>query len=148
MADIVVTATAVQPVFGRSDVRSYIAAAAIPGGSAVYFNSSGKVDLTAGGATSTSNFAGIAISRLNTGFAAGIGQVCEVVRRGEVEGFTLSQAYGAKLYVSNTAGALADAAGTHGPGPVAEVVPTSEYDSSGNLKKVVFVNAPFWTAST
>ena len=59
----------------------------------------------------------------------------EVLIEGEVEGFAISgEAFGAPLYVSATAGALADAAAAHGVGMVAMVLPTSEPDPSNSYK--------------
>lgn len=107
MADITVTATKVG-VIGQceSRIKSYIAAATITAGQAVYVTSAGKINLADANGSGTLQFAGIALD----GGAAG--QAIDVLWDGEVEGFTLtSQAYDAPIYLSNTAGALADAAG-------------------------------------
>lgn len=107
MADIAVTAAnvgLVDPI--KSVVKSYIAAAAIAKGQAVYQNTSGKTDLADANGSGTLQFRGIA---LNAAAAGGAVDVCE---DGELYGFDLSGLnYDARVYLSNTAGALADAAG-------------------------------------
>ena len=149
MADITVTAANVGPAFpGSARIRSFLAGAAIQGGQAVYIDSNGLAQLTAGGATTTSNFAGIALPRMNTAYAAGAGQAVEVLQEGEVEGFALSGlAYYAPVYLSNTSGTLGSTAGTHGQGIIGVVVPTSDKDSSGNPRKVLRLRDPINTAS-
>lgn len=138
MADLTVTATKVGVPFPHdARIRSQIAGAALNGGVCVYVDSSGKAQLSSGTTAAKATFKGIAIPRMNTGYAAGSGQAVEIVEEGEVEGFDLSGlAYGALVYVSDTDGALADAAGTHSA-VVGCVVATSEYDSSGNPKKLL-----------
>lgn len=131
MADIVVTADAVAVIFpDAAEIYDFVAAAAITRGQAVYVNSSGKVDLADANGSGTLQFRGIALN------PAGAGQAVSVLKRGHVAGFTISQAYDAALYLSNTAGALADAAGGTSVN-CGRVVPMS--DSS--LTKVVYIDA-------
>lgn len=106
MADITVTATKVAPVFAdQARIRTYVAGATITAGQAVYRNSSGDADLADANGSGTLQFRGIALN------GGGTGQAIDVLEEGECYGFTLSGAYDSLVYVSNTAGALADAAG-------------------------------------
>lgn len=107
MADIVVTADNVAVLFPRfAEIYDFVAAAAITAGQALYLNTSGKVDLYDSNGSGTLQLLGIALN------GAGAGQAVSVLKRGYLAGFTLSQAYDAPIYGSNTAGALADAAGS------------------------------------
>lgn len=107
MSDITVTAAQVGVVYPeKADIFDMIAGATITAGQAVYQNSSGKADLADANGSGTLQFRGIALN------GGGAGQAISVLKRGHVYGFTVtSQSYDAALYVSNTAGALADSAG-------------------------------------
>ena len=108
MTDIVVTAAyvgLVDPL--KSDVRSYIAAEAITKGQAVYILAAGTVGVADANAGGKQQFRGIALN------GGGIGQAIDVVHEGDVYGFTLSGVNAdVHVYLSDTAGALGDAAGT------------------------------------
>jgi hypothetical protein len=109
MADIAVTAAKVGRVQPGNDVvNDFIAGEALTAGQSVYINSAdGKVYKTAGGVAGTAQFRGIALKTV------GAEQAVSVLQRGRVYGFDLSgMDYDAEAYVSNTAGALADATGT------------------------------------
>jgi hypothetical protein len=107
MADLVVTEAKVGVLFPlKAEIHTMIAAVAITAGQAVYQDSAGKADLADASAAGTAGMRGIALQ------SAGIGQPINVLKRGHVEGFTIAQAYDAPLYLSDTAGAIADAAGT------------------------------------
>ncbi len=108
MADLTVTATKVAPVFpDQAEIRTYIAAVAVTAGQPVYINSSGKVALADANVGAAEHFRGIALETV------GAGQPVSILRRGEVYGFDLSGvAFDAQVFVSDTAGSLADAAGT------------------------------------
>src|SRR4051812_46336935 len=107
MADITRTRAKVSVVHPESaEIYPYIAAAALEEGQPLYLNSSSKVDLGDANGSGTDTFFGMATEKV------GAGQVVSVLKRGYVNGFTLSGAYGAAVYVSNTAGELADAAGS------------------------------------
>lgn len=107
MAVVASTAAQVRPVLPETaEIIDAVAGAAVTAGQAVYWNTSGNLVLSNAGVAGTAKFAGIA---LNT---VGIGQAVSVLKRGYLAGYTLTQAYGAKLYLSNTAGAVDDAAGT------------------------------------
>lgn len=106
MADITVTAAKVAPVFAdECRIRTYVAGATITAGQAVYRNSSGDANLADANGSGTLQFRGVALN------GGGTGQAISVLEEGECYGFTLAGAYDSLAYVSNTAGALADAAG-------------------------------------
>lgn len=135
MAAIVSTEVQISILFPqRAEIYDAIAGEAITAGQAVYFNSSGKIIKSNAGAAGTAKFAGIA---LNT---AGAGQAVSVLVRGHIAGYTLSGAYGSKAYLSDTAGALADAAGTVSV-VAGSVVPLSD----ASRTKVLYVNSS-WLA--
>lgn len=107
MADITVTAAQIGVLFpDKAEIFSMIAGATITAGQAVYLTSSGTVDLADANGSGTLQFRGIALN------GATAGNVVDVLKKGHCYGFTVSGvAYDAPLFVSNTAGALADAAG-------------------------------------
>jgi hypothetical protein len=106
MSDFTVTAAKVgsQP---DTRTRSYKAAAAITPGQVLYILAAGTVGLadasTGGGALL--QWRGIAIN------SASIGEAVTMAFEGPVDGFTLTGNVDPPLYLSNTAGALADSAG-------------------------------------
>lgn len=121
------------------EVYSFIAAAAITAGQALYLTSTGKVDLYDSNGSGTLQFLGIALNK------AAAGQAVDVLKRGHVYGFTItSLAYFAAVYGSNTAGALADAAGASSIicGRVVSI------PDNGNLTKVLYIEAPWRVIST
>lgn len=106
MADIAVTAAQVAVLFPHTaEVYSFIAAETITAGQAVYFTSAGKAGVADANASGKQQVRGIALN------GAGAGQAVDVVKRGHVAGFTLGT-YNTLVYLSDNAGALADAAGT------------------------------------
>lgn len=108
MAEITVTTASVavlDPI--KSDIRSYFAAEAITAGQAVYFTTAGKVGVADANAAGKQQFRGIALQ------SVGAGSAVEVLHQGEINGFGVSALNGdAFVYLSDTAGVLADAAGT------------------------------------
>jgi len=108
MADITVTAAKVALLDPeKAVIKSYIASEAITKGQAVYIvASTGKIGLADANASGKYQFRGIALN------GGGAGAAIDVVELGEVSGFTLGDDYDELAYVSNTAGALADTAGT------------------------------------
>lgn len=100
-------------------------------GQAVYFHATtGRLMQSSAGAEGTAKVAGVLVQ--NNGRAG------TYITRGRVGGFNLSALnYGASVYLSNTAGKLADSAGTTSV-KVGVVVPMSDQDAT----KVLFVNAP------
>lgn len=107
MADITVTKANVSlldPI--KAVVGTYTAAVAITKGQAVGFDTDGKVQVADANGT-YKQFRGVALNDADAGHSV------EVVHEGEVEGFTVSSLNGdALVYLSNTAGKLADAAGS------------------------------------
>lgn len=131
MADVVVTAAQVGVVYpDRAEIYPVILAETVTAGQSAYQLTTGKFGLSGAAAAGKEQFRGFFLR----GGAAG--EVVPLLVRGHVYGFTISQAYDAILYQSNTLGAIADAAGTKSV-PVARVVPLPD----SNLTKVVFVNA-------
>lgn len=108
MADITLTAARVAVIFpAKAIVFDAEAAVAIEAGQAVYINSNGKAALADASAANTLVTPGVALNK------AAAGQGVSVLKEGHVAGYDLSgMAYGAKAYASDTAGALADAAGS------------------------------------
>lgn len=131
MADIVVTAANV----GRSDpftdtTVQGLAAVAITAGQVVYMNATGGLAIADGSAAGTAEALGVAMN------GAGIGGAVTVLKEGECTGFTLAGNYGTFLYLSDTAGALADAAGT-----VSKVLGKVFTKTDHSLTKVAFIEA-------
>jgi hypothetical protein len=110
MTDIVVTAdrvSALDPL--KALIKSYVAAVAILKGDAVYITTTGTVGKCDANDSGKYQFRGIALK------AAAAGEITDVLQDGEVAGFAVSGLnVDARVYVSNTAGKLADAAGTVG----------------------------------
>lgn len=134
MADITVTAAKVGLVFPnmKPEVYPAIAAVAITAGQAVYVNSSGKAALAdANAGSGAEKFRGIALNK------AGVGQAVDVLKRGHAYGYTLSGAYDSLVYLSNTAGSLADAPSATNAVVCGRVVPLSDND----LTKVLYIDA-------
>lgn len=119
----------------KADIKPVIAAETAANGNAAYLATSGKYGLADANAAGKQQFRGIFLE------PAGAGQGTSILRRGAVGGYDLSGlAYGALVYLSDTAGALADAAGTMTV-PVGRVEPMSDTD----LTKVLFIDVPHLT---
>ena len=125
MADIALTAAkigAVDPM--KAEIYSFVAAEAITKGQIVYITTSGTAGVADANASGKQQAVGVALN------GVGAGQAVDVLVQGPVYGFTLtSQAYGAALYLSDTVGALADAAGTMTV-PCGRVMPLSDKDKT------------------
>lgn len=109
MADITVTAAQVEPIYPEEcDIKPYRAAEAITKGQPVYIvDATGYVGIADANAAGKQQFRGIALETV------GAGQVVDVLHEGDVYGYTLSGVNADDLlYLSDTAGKLADAAGT------------------------------------
>lgn len=131
MSDITVTAAKVGVTFpDKAEIFDFVAAETITAGQAVYVTSAGKVGVADANASGKQQCRGIALN------GGGAGQAISVIKRGHVSGFTLAGAYDSLAYLSDTAGALADAAGTMSV-PVGRVVPLSD----ASLTKVLYVDA-------
>ena len=106
MGDITVTAALVGLVDPqKAVVRSYIAYETITKGQAVYITTSGTVGVADANDSGMEQFRGIALN------GAGAGQAVDVCHEGELYGFTLAGNADSLVYLSNTVGALATAAG-------------------------------------
>lgn len=136
MADITVTAGKVGAVFPtKADIHDRIAAETITKGQALYIASDGKVGLADANAAGKQQFRGIALN------GGGAGQAISVLERGHIAGYDLSGLNAdAQVYLSDTAGALADGAGTMEV-PVGRVVCLSD----ANLTKVIFIDTSWLT---
>ncbi len=108
MADITSTAARVAVIFpAKAIIFDAEAAVALEAGQPAYINSNGKAALADASNAATLVTPGVVLNK------AGAGQGVSILKEGHVAGFDLSGlAYGAKVYVSDTAGALADAAGS------------------------------------
>jgi hypothetical protein len=108
MADIVLTAAQVRRVKADTDeVMDFTAGATITVGQLVYFDTTtGKLAVADGSGTSTAQVRGIALN------GAAAGEPVGVLKRGKIAGYTLAGDYDSRVYLSDTAGAFADAAGT------------------------------------
>ena len=125
MADISLTAAKVAPVFPMlAKIFPQIAGEDLTAGQVVYLDTvTGKVKkCAAGGAAPANTLFGMALQTVSAGNAVA------VLFEGHVAGFNISGLnYAATLYASNTAGALADAAGTTNL-PAGKVVPMTDKD--------------------
>jgi len=129
MADLTVTATQVARAHDNAEIYNGLAAEAIAAGQVVYLTSSGTLGIASANVAGKQQARGVALEN------AGIGQAFSYIKRGFVAGFTISQAYDTRLFVSNTLGAIADAAGLLSV-PAGRVMPLA--DSSKT--KVVYVD--------
>ncbi len=109
MTDIVVTPADVRPLPGATMFRG-VAGAALNVGESVYKHSTtNQWRKTDASAASTAKARGVVVSAPNGALAAVAGDAIDIVTEGPVAGFA-SMTPGAVEYVSETAGAIADAA--------------------------------------
>lgn len=136
MSDITVTAANVAAMYpAQAEIYDRVAAVAVTAGQVLYLNSSGKVDLYDSNGSGTLQPEGIALN------SAGAGQGVSVLKRGFVNGFTISSlAYNAALYGSNTAGALADAAGSS-----SVILGRVKAVSDSSVTKALYIDMPWLT---
>ena len=131
MADLALAATKIAACFPEeAEIYDFVAAATITAGQAVYIvAASGTVGVADANDAGKQQFAGIALN------GGGAGQAISVLMRGHAYGYTLSgMDYFAPAYLSDTAGKLADAAGTMTVN-IGKVLPLSDSD----LTKVLYV---------
>lgn len=110
MADITVTAADVRPLPGAM-VERYDAGGTLAAGDSVYMASDGAVEEADGSASPSAYAIGIIVSGPEGKVSFVAGDALDVVVWGRVTGFS-GMTPGDTLYQSDTAGALADAAGT------------------------------------
>lgn len=107
MADITRTKAKISAVYPElAEIHNGIAAAALEAGQPVYIDTAGKFGVADADAAAADQFRGIALED------AAAGAPVSVLVKGHLYGYTLSGAYDSAAYVSNTAGELADAAGS------------------------------------
>jgi hypothetical protein len=135
MALVTYTGAQVAPVFpDQAEVYPALAGTAIVLGAAYNFNTTtGRLAAVVAG---TVPFHGIAMK------AAGVGQATDLLIRGHVAGFNLTNVvYGGTVYAGGTAGEYSDAP-IGGTVPVGICVPLSDSDRT----KVLYVKAQSWEA--
>jgi len=108
MADIVVTAAQVEAIDPlQAEIYNFIAAETITQGQIVYMTTTGTVGVADANVAGKQQARGVALN------GGGAGQAISVLKRGRCAGFTVSGVNAsAPLYLSDTAGALADGVGT------------------------------------
>jgi hypothetical protein len=108
MADLSIGSNGIHLVFSNeAEIKDMIAAEAITAGQPVYRTSAGKAGVADANAAGKQQFRGIALRD------AGVGQPCPVLKKGFLAGYVLSGvAYDGPVFLSDTVGKLADAAGT------------------------------------
>lgn len=127
MSDLTRTATSVADVHPlKTRKHPFTAAVDVSAGQPLYVDANGKANLADanGSAPANAYYVGLAMQTVKAG------QIVDAAWDGDIVGFDLSGlAYGAPVYVSNTAGELATAAGT-ATLKVGEVWPMSDPDKS------------------
>ena len=107
MTDLALTASKIALTNPQeAEVDFAICAVAVTAGQSLFVNSDGKAALA------DANVSGAQQTRHLALEAGAIGQSISVLTRGRVFGFTITQAYDAPIFQSDTAGALGDSAGT------------------------------------
>lgn len=138
MADLALLsgATGAEPIWPeKAKIKPVVANETVANGQPAYLASTGKYGLADANAAGKQQFRGIFLQ------AAGAGQGTAILERGAIGGFDVSGlAYDALVYLSDTVGKLADAAGTMTV-PVGRVVPMSDSD----LTKVIEIDVAVLT---
>jgi len=108
MADIAITAAQVEVIDALdAEILNFLAEETITQGQIVYMTATGTVGVADANAAGKQQARGVALN------GGGAGQAISVLKRGRCAGFTVSGVNAsAVLYLSDTAGSLADAAGT------------------------------------
>lgn len=132
MADLALTAAQIAVVYpDRAEMYTKTCGGTVTAGQTLYQDAAGKVQVA------DANAAGLQQTRFLALEAGGDGDTISVLKEGHVYGFTITQAYDAPLFQSDTAGAIADAAGTL-------TVPVGIVDAvndQGTITKVVYFSA-------
>ncbi len=138
MADIALTAAQIAVVFPQeAEIVDVTLTEAVTKGQAGYQLTTGKFGVADANAAGKQQFRGIFLK------AGAAGQVVPLLKRGHVYGFTVAAMNGdAIAYLSDTAGALADAAGTMTVN-VGRIVGLTDH---GVFTKVLFVDADWLRA--
>lgn len=108
MADLTIGSNGISLVQAdKAEIVDVIAVEAITAGQPVYITTAGKAGIADANASGKQQFRGIALKD------TGAGKACPVLKKGFLAGYALSGvAYNGAVYLSDTAGSLADAAGT------------------------------------
>lgn len=132
MADITVSADQVSIVDpAQAEIHDQIAAESLTRGAALYITSAGKAGLADANAAGKQQFRGISLGK------GGAGQGVSLLKRGKVAGFDLSSlAYDAPVYLSDTAGRLADT-----PGTLSVIVGRVVAQTDSDRTKVLYIDA-------
>lgn len=133
MADISVTTADRVEVVESILQKTLVAAEAISAGAPVRIDTAGKFTNANATTTTENRIFGIATRTVAAG------EPLTAIRIGVLDGFTFSQAYDAIIYLSDTDGRLADAAGTVST-IVGRVVPGTANSIGSNPDKVLFVD--------
>lgn len=132
MADLALTAAQIAVVFPKkAEVYIKTCAETITAGQSLFQDTDGKVQLADADAAGEQQTRFLALQ------GGGAGDSISVLKRGHVYGFTITQAYDAPIFQSDTTGALADAAGTLEV-PVGIV---DGIDQGGTITKVLYFDA-------
>lgn len=131
MADLAISTTISLVDPGQAETYDAIPVSTVTVGQAVHFDpTTGKIAAADANAAGDQQFAGIVVKVT--------GRAATVLKRGRVYGFNLSgMNYFAPAYVSDTAGSLADGAGTLTVN-AGKVVPVAE---SGGPVKALYIDA-------
>lgn len=131
MTDLTILSTGIAEVFAdKNDVFDMIAAEAITAGQITYQTTAGKAGVADANASGKQQARGLAL------YDTPAGKPCACLRKGYVSGFDLSGvAYDGPVYLSDTAGKLADGAGT-----MTVNVGRVESLNDSDLTKVLFVD--------
>ena len=107
MADLALTAAQIGVVFPlMAQIFPFVAAETLTAGQICYVNTDGKLE------AADANVGGEQQARVMALNGGGAGQAIDGLKEGHVYGFTITQAYDAPIFLSDTIGLLADAAGT------------------------------------
>ena len=127
MADLTIGTNGVSLVYAdKAEIIDVIAVEAVTAGQPVYITTAGKAGVADANAAGKQQFRGIALKD------TGAGKPCPVLKRGFLSGFALSGvAYNGPVYLSDTAGSLADAGAIDMSGP-GTIVGTSGCTTAGS----------------
>lgn len=132
MADLALTAAQIAVVFPeQAEIYTKTCAETITAGLSLFQDTDGKVQLA------DANVGGEQQTRFLALQGGGSGDAISVLKTGHVYGFTITQAYDAPIFQSDTVGVLADAAGTLTV-PVGII---DGIDRGGTITKVLYFDA-------
>lgn len=135
MSDITIGTNGISIVHSNmAEIYDFKAVEAITAGQPVYETTAGKAGVADANGAGKQQFRGIALKD------AAAGEIVPVLKRGFLSGYDLSGvAYNAALYLSDTAGSIADAAGTM-------TVNVGRVFQLTNLTKILYVEADWLRA--